>query len=299
MRYVILDLEWNGSYSKRIHKFVNEIIEFGAVKVDSELQIIDTFSVLITPQIGKKLSSKVRALTKITNEELTNKGISFMEAVEQFTEFSKDSVLLTWGTSDIHALIENYNYYTDDIHLPFLNKYCDLQVYCESCLGLHNAACQLGLSTCADKIGITFSEEEQHRAFFDSLLSLKCMSHFIKDYPLDNFIKDAQQQAFYDRMLFKTHFITDFNSADIDKSQLNFDCDVCGTNAKRIKQWKLHNKSFISEFSCPQCSRNFLGRVSFKKKYDGVTVNKKIVEKKPKENNDSDADKTSIIEPKN
>lgn len=296
MRYVILDLEWNGSYSKRVHKFVNEIIEFGAVKVDSDLEIIDTFSALITPQIAKKLSSKVRELTKITNEELNDKGITFMEAVEQFTEFSKDSVLLTWGTSDIHALIENYSYYTDDIHLPFLNKYCDLQVYCESCLDLHNAACQLGLSTCADKIGITFSEEEQHRAFFDSLLSLKCMSHFIKDYPLDNFINDAQQQAFYDRMLFKTHFITDLNSDEIDKTQLIFNCDICGADAKQLKQWRLHNKSFVSEFSCTKCSRSFLGRISFKKKYDSVTVNKKIVEKKQKENKDSDSDKKLKIE---
>ncbi len=290
MRYVILDLEWNGSYSKRVHKFVNEIIEFGAVKIDSEFEIIDTFSALITPQIGKKLSSKVKELTKITNEELADKGISFMDAVEQFTEFSKDSVLLTWGTSDIHALIENYSYYTDDIHLPFLKKYCDLQVYCESCLGLHNSACQLGLSTCADKIGITFSEEEQHRAFFDALLSLRCMSHFIEDYPIDSFIRDAQQQSFYDRMLFKTHFITDLNSDEIDKEQLNFNCDVCGSNAKRTKQWKLQNKSFISEFKCPECSRSFLGRISFKKKYDSVTVNKKIVEKKQKETANSDSE---------
>ena len=33
MDYVILDLEWNTAYSKSAHKFVNEIIEFGAVKV--------------------------------------------------------------------------------------------------------------------------------------------------------------------------------------------------------------------------------------------------------------------------
>ena len=32
MNFVILDLEWNGSYSKRDKKFYNEIIEFGAVK---------------------------------------------------------------------------------------------------------------------------------------------------------------------------------------------------------------------------------------------------------------------------
>ena len=34
MNFVILDLEWNGTYSRRLKGFMNEIIEFGAVKVD-------------------------------------------------------------------------------------------------------------------------------------------------------------------------------------------------------------------------------------------------------------------------
>ena len=40
--YVILDLEWNGTYSRRIKGFINEIIEFGAAKVDESLNILDT-----------------------------------------------------------------------------------------------------------------------------------------------------------------------------------------------------------------------------------------------------------------
>ena len=34
MSYVILDLEWNSAYSHSNHCFINEIIEFGAVKTD-------------------------------------------------------------------------------------------------------------------------------------------------------------------------------------------------------------------------------------------------------------------------
>ena len=36
MNIVILDLEWNGAYSRRLHGFINEIIEFGAVKLDAQ-----------------------------------------------------------------------------------------------------------------------------------------------------------------------------------------------------------------------------------------------------------------------
>ena len=75
MSFVVLDLEWNGSYSSKEHRFVNEIIEFGAVKTDENLNIIDRFEMLISPQIGKKLCSKVKKLTKITNEELRETAV--------------------------------------------------------------------------------------------------------------------------------------------------------------------------------------------------------------------------------
>ena len=75
MSYVILDLEWNGAYSKALHRFVNEIIEFGAVKTDDEFNIIDTYSVLVAPKIGRKLCPKVKQLTKISFDELKSCGI--------------------------------------------------------------------------------------------------------------------------------------------------------------------------------------------------------------------------------
>lgn len=87
MSYVILDLEWNGSYSKVLHKFVNEIIEIGAVKLDDELNVCDTFTMLVAPKIGKKLCSKVKQLTKITNEELKDEGVSFIRAISLFSDF--------------------------------------------------------------------------------------------------------------------------------------------------------------------------------------------------------------------
>ena len=128
MSYVILDLEWNGSYSKVLHKFVNEIIEIGAVKLDDELNVCDTFTMLVAPKIGKKLCSKVKQLTKITNEELKDEGVSFIKAISLFSDFLGDGVLMTWSDSDLHALIENYSYYTGRTRLPFLSRYCKVIV---------------------------------------------------------------------------------------------------------------------------------------------------------------------------
>ena len=37
MSFVILDLEWNTAFCKQLNKYVNEVVEFGAVKLDSKL----------------------------------------------------------------------------------------------------------------------------------------------------------------------------------------------------------------------------------------------------------------------
>ena len=175
MSFVVLDLEWNGSFSSKEQRFVNEIIEFGAVKTNDNLEVVDRFEMLIAPQIGKKLCSKVKKLTKITNEELRENGHTFMHAVSEFKKFCGESVLVTWGTSDILALIENYMYYAHKPELPFLTSYCNVQDYCEKCLSVNDKSSQLGLSVCADMLAINFDVEEQHRAYADAELTLKCI----------------------------------------------------------------------------------------------------------------------------
>lgn len=284
MSYIILDLEWNGSYSKQLHKFINEIIEFGAIKTDDEFNITDKFSVMIYPKIGKKLCSKVKKLTGITNEELKENGVLFMEAVKQFTDFVEDSVLVTWSTSDIHALIENYSYYTGDYHLPFLSSYCNMQEFCENCLDIRDASSQLGLSACAEMLDIEFSEEEHHRAFADAELSLKCLAKFAADNDVHRFISNARVEEFYERMMFKTHFITDINNPEVDKSAMFFNCDNCEKRLYRSSQWRIHNRAFTADFDCKECGRKFVGRISYKKKYDEVIIRKKLNEKNSKPN---------------
>ena len=120
---VVLDLEWNGAYSKRIKGFLNEIIEFGAVKLDAQMQPEDTFAALVRPQVGKKISDKIAALTSITDEELAS-GTQFMRAVSRFRQWAGDCLLMTWGTSDILTLIENCRYFSGNGHIPFFDRLC-------------------------------------------------------------------------------------------------------------------------------------------------------------------------------
>ena len=51
MDYVIFDFEWNNAYDYKSRKGINEIIEIGAVKLDRNLNVTDTFKQLIKPKI--------------------------------------------------------------------------------------------------------------------------------------------------------------------------------------------------------------------------------------------------------
>lgn len=287
MSYVILDLEWNSAYCYKLKQFVNEIIEFGAVRLDDEWNVESAFSSLVKPIIGKKLNGKVKKLTKISITELKQEGAGFLTAAERFAEFLGDSTVLTWGTSDIHALIENYSFFTGDFHIPFLKKYGDLQEYCARALDRYDEGTQMGLGACAELLGVHFLEEEQHRALADAYLSLKCFTTVESSVPLEACVLRADCEEFYKRMMFRNHFITDLKDPNVDQKKLEFCCDRCGSSMRRTKKWHLQHKSFSADFSCKSCGRCFTGRVAFKKRYDGVKVTHKIVEIVPQEKKDA------------
>lgn len=278
MNFVILDLEWNGAYSKKAKKFVNEIIEFGAVKTDEQLNIIDTFSMLVTPQIGKKLNSRVAQLTHITNEELFDSHNTFTHVLSKFKKFLGDSVLLTWGTSDILTLIENCKYYTGENKLSFMTTYCNLQSYCEAMLNHHDKSKQMGLQSCAQMLSIDVNGLELHRACGDSKLSLECLKKLYDDDKIREFIEVANDE-FYRKITFKNTVIYDIKNPLIDKKEFYICCDKCGKKARRKTKWISKNRSFRAQFKCNKCKRDFEGRLTFRLKYEGLIVDRRVVEK--------------------
>lgn len=274
MDFVVLDLEWNGAYSKRLKAFINEIIEFGAVRAGGG-EPPDTFQALIRPQVGKKISGKIRTLTSITNEELEG-GLQFMQAVSRFGKWAGDAVVMTWGTSDILALIENCRYFCGSDHIPFLKRYVDLQAYCEGVLGCDPSR-QTGLETAARRLGIDPEAFSHHRALSDSLLEFECFRRLYSPETLQPFIRDAECPEFYDRMEFKTTEICDLRHPLVRPADLTFFCDLCGHRARRIGKWQLRNRSFRAWFLCRNCGHRFCGRVQLKLKYEGLVVRKAIL----------------------
>lgn len=277
MNYIVLDLEFNGAFSKRHHRFVNEIIEFGAVKLDEQLNMVDTFSVLVTPQISKKLNSHVSQLTHIDMHELKESHNTFTHVLSKFKKFLGDGVLLSWGTTDVLVLMENCRYFSGDDSMPFLSAYCNLQSYCEAALDYHDRSRQMGLSTCAEKLGIGFEDDSLHRALTDAELTSLCFQKLYKPELFERFVSVCDEN-FYKKITFKNYNIYDIHDPDINRKEMFFLCDKCGKKARRRSKWRVKNKTFRAKFRCFRCRREFEGRITFKKCYDTVKVFKRIAE---------------------
>lgn len=110
MNYIVFDLEWNqcpygkGQENERIPF---EIIEIGAVKLNSERQIIDQYQVLIQPRVYKKLHHRTREIIQMDMKLLEREGIPFYRAVKEFLNgavrmpfFAAGAIPICWNCSE-------------------------------------------------------------------------------------------------------------------------------------------------------------------------------------------------------
>lgn len=275
MNIVVLDLEWNGAYSRRLHGYINEIIEFGAVKLDKKMNITDRFSCFVKPQVGKKISSIISDLTNITDDNLSD-AMPFMQVMSRFKKWAGDCVISTWGTSDILALIENCRYFGGMDEVPFLQKYVDMQVYVEQMLELDGKE-QLGLSKAAELLGIDDGALDHHRALDDSVLTAMVLGKLYTRESFRPFVQDCTDPEFYRRITFKTTYICDAESPLIERQHLRFACEKCGGETKRRSKWTVKNKSLRCNFKCVSCGYEFCGQLRVKQKYEGIIVSRKVI----------------------
>ena len=119
MEYVVFDLEFNQGFDKTLNKTVSnercpfEIIQIGAIKLDSHFNIIDTFNSYVKPQLYKSIHPFVGKMTGIKSEDVMD-APSFPQVYKEFKKFvstKKNTVLCVWGTGDLKELFRNITYY--------------------------------------------------------------------------------------------------------------------------------------------------------------------------------------------
>ncbi len=290
MQYVILDLEWNTAYSRKYEKFINEIIEIGAVKLNEKREIISSFSSFVKPQIEKKLRSRVKILTNITNDDISD-GEDYLTVIDKFCDWvgEGDTVFLSWGNMDIRVFIDNFKYFKNISYIPFIKYYVDLQDYCMDMMKLPKSQ-QLGLNNAADALNINLEDFVLPRALTDSEISAKCFQKLFDEEQFNIRIKKCDDE-YYERLLFKPFVISDIDDPLVDKSIMNCKCTECGQSAKRLDNWKYVNGSFRTFYFCKKCKCKMRVNIQFKKYYDRVSVKKSVIKVFPKKQEQSDAKK--------
>ena len=114
MNYVVLDLEWNQPLSpqrmiRQPFKLSGEIIQFGAVKIDSlqDLNITARYSEIVKPVYYTKMAKHVTEVTDLT-DEIVSQGRPFDVVCREFLEWcGDDCAFITWSGNDIYMLEDN------------------------------------------------------------------------------------------------------------------------------------------------------------------------------------------------
>ena len=230
MNYIILDMEWNQPlYSKMtvtepivLH---GEIVQIGAVKLDSQFNAIDNFNILIAPKYYKKMHRKVQSLTHITTEELQH-GLSFPQAFERFVQWcGKECAILTWGPDDIPVLRDNLIIHSMDTEQ--LPEWYNIQVIFDAQITKEHK--QTALGKALEILGET--GEDAHNALNDARNTAIVCRH------LD--MADGIEK--YEEL--KAQFLV---------PEAN-DSNFCGSEYSSKRE--IFRDSEVTEFECPLCGK--------------------------------------------
>ncbi len=107
MHYIILDLEWDSTYFPKQKRFINQILQIGAVKLNETFELVGTFDVTVKSSISKKVTGRFAKLTGITTQIMLD-GVPFDSAVERYNAWvGENTVTMTWSNSDLYTILEN------------------------------------------------------------------------------------------------------------------------------------------------------------------------------------------------
>lgn len=265
MNYIILDLEWNQSNTgkEEIHKVLPfEIIEIGAIKLNSRREKIDEFNELIRPQIYHEMHYYTKKLIHLQMEQL-EKGRTFPEVMETFRNWwGEDYIFCTWGPLDLTELQRNIRYYHMEpiADRPF--RFLDVQK-------LFSIAFEDKKSRRSLEYAIDFLEIEKdipfHRALSDAYYTAKILSildeNILGNYSFDVFhIPDNKEKEIH--VLFNSipeetyaKYISrgfdDKIKAMNDKNVISTKCYLCQKNLRKKIRWFTPNgKHYYSVSYC-------------------------------------------------
>lgn len=268
MNFIVFDLEWN--IAGRVNKvdpelqavMPHEIIEIGAVKLDSDFRQISKFSTYIRPKLYPVLSGHIAAVTRRLQQSLKY-GLPFPEAAREFAAWcGEDYMFCTWTESDTATLKMNLKFYGLDDQLA---RCLDAQyVFSEQ---IEKSDMQRSIEYAVDYLRLPKSQPF-HQAVNDAWYTgsiLREMAAIIRsEQPDCNFI----ERYAFDPNLNRSYQLTLAGLATVEAalaelSSQSLTCPACGLPLAARAAWAREGNKAEAAFSCPVHGPVF-GRSRFK-----------------------------------
>lgn len=278
VNYIVLDLEWNQAAdmkTKLENQLIFEIIEIGAVKLNSDKKQIGTFHELIRPQVFHKMNQITGDLIHLEIEDLENCR-PFTEVVRSFFDWCGDNyIFCTWGNLDLLELQRNMDYYNLEPISDRPVKYYDIQK-------LFSIAYEDRKSRRTLEYAVDFLEIEKdiafHRADSDAYYTAKVLAKFnnpsvFHNYSYDTYRipksrEDEIHVIFDDYSKYISHGFSDKITAMEDKEVTSTRCFLCGAQTRRKIPWFSANGKHY--YTVVYCERHgyIKGKIRMRKSVD-------------------------------
>lgn len=261
MNYIIVDLEWNQSddgEESKVKEIPFEIIDIGAVKLNSKRVMTGEFNELVKPAVYRHMHKITGDLIHLHMKDL-QKGRSFREVMESFLAWcGTDYIFCTWGTMDLLELQRNMHYY----HMQPLSdkpiRFLDVQKLFS--IAYEDSKVRRSLEYAVNYLNIK-KDIPFHRAFSDAYYTAKILAHLkgevLENYSIDTYILPANKQEeiyvmFHDYMKYISREFPDKQSALEDREVISTKCYICRKNIRRKIRWFSPNgKHYYSISHCP------------------------------------------------
>lgn len=169
MKYVVVDLEMNpvSRDFREVRRRMNEeVIEFGAVRLDENFEQEAEFQCYVEPAYGP-IRKHITSLTGITQAMVAGKD-RYETCFQNFVDWigDEETKIYSWSMSDIKQLKKECRYKLPEFDVSWLDaRWVDLQQEFDDKLGLHNS---LALKHALGAMDHQF-EGTQHTALADAI----------------------------------------------------------------------------------------------------------------------------------
>lgn len=263
MNLIVFDLEWNIGYQPRTFRYHGaeltlrgEIIQIGAVRINQNGDVLDTFEITMRPRIFRKLQHRIAQVTGLSQGDI-DAGVPVREGLAKFRAWAgEDAVFAEWGLDDVPVLKQNLFICNMDENWPA--RWFDLQQ-----VFLRYYPRQQGegltLESVVDRLGIP-KDEPFHNALDDALYTVKIcrklpLAQGLAAYPdveteLKNALMTDPDAVYHDVQTFFGRMNHDDYKNDPALCSVN--CPTCGAPLQIGEVWlKRGNTGYYTQALCP------------------------------------------------